>query len=245
MRIVFNRSYLCCGCKRRVVSADAAIAYRGCCICSDCYGRLDRVSPKSTFEAKGIVEFVSAAFYYTEMYRSIFLEYKFWDMEMYGHIIGIALREYFSSFSELGVYDFIAPVPLSSRRMKQRGFNQTDIFAQYISQAIDVPVRHCIKRVRDEMAQSTLSAVERAVNVRKAFSCSEDLSGMKILIVDDVFTTGNTMNECAKALCQAGAEKIGGAVAAYVYRKQNLNIPLPRVMSEKYRKHTVIYHKGT
>lgn len=245
MRIVFNRSYLCCGCKRRVVSADAAIAYKGCCLCADCCGKLNRVSPKSTFEAKGEVDFVSAAFYYTEMYRKIFLEYKFRDMKMYGHIIGIALREYFLSFFELREYDFIAPVPLSERRMNQRGFNQTDIFAHYISQAIDVPVRHCIERVRDEMPQSTLSSVERAVNVRKAFSCSEDLTGMKVIIVDDVYTTGNTMNECAKVLLHAGAERVCGAVAAYVYRRQRQSIPLPRVMSGKYRKRTVIYHKGT
>lgn len=245
MRIVFNRSYLCCGCKRRISSSEAAIAYRGCCICNGCYSRLERVSPKSMFEAKGCVEFVSAAFYYSKLYRSIFLGYKFRDLKMYGHIIGIALREYFSMFSELSRYDCIVPVPLSERRKNQRGFNQTDIFAQYISQAIDVPVRHCLRRVRDEAAQSTLSAVERAVNVRKAFSCEEDLTGMKVLIVDDVYTTGNTMSECAKTLVSAGADSVCGAVAAYVYKKQRSNIPLPRVMSEKYRKHTVIYHKGT
>ena len=53
------------------------------------------------------------------------------------------------------------------------------------------------------------------------------------------------MSECAKTLVSAGADSVCGAVAAYVYKKQRSNIPLPRVMSEKYRKHTVIYHKGT
>lgn len=245
MRIVFNKTYLCCGCGRRYVASDVSIAYKGSCICNDCFDKLDKVSPKSMFESIGKLDFVSAAFYYTNMYRRIFINYKFHDHLIYGHVLAIAIREYFSSFSELSSYDCIIPVPLSSKRQKSRGFNQSEIFAQYISQAIGVPVQKSLKRLRNEEPQSRLSSVERAVNVRDAFFCEDDLRGLDVILVDDIYTTGNTMKACASAVCDAGAKSVCGAVGAYVYKKERNTNKLPHVVSDKYRKYTVKYNKGT
>lgn len=229
MKIVFRKSYVCGSCNNRFASEDAAIAYRGGCICRECYNKIDRVSPKSMFEAKGNVDFVSAAFYYTDVYRRVFLNFKFSSLDVYGNIIGIALREYFSSFSELSSYDFLVPVPLSKGRRNKRGFNQSEIFAKYISQSIGVPVSCVLKRQSEEIPQSKLSAAERARNVKKAFSCSDDLNGKRVIIVDDVYTTGSTMSACADALIEAGAKSICGVVAAYVYKQERTHAPLPYV----------------
>ena len=117
-------------------------------------------------------------------------------------------------------FDCIVPVPLHPRRERQRGFNQSLLISRDLSARIGVPVECLLRRVRFHRPQSRLPLSQRRGNVAGAFSCPGDARGKRVLLVDDVRTTGSTAHACAKALLNAGAESVCLCVAAVVYRRK-------------------------
>lgn len=104
--------------------------------------------------------------------------------------------------------DFIVPVPSYWSRILKRGYNPADIIAIELSKISDIPFVDALKRIRKTQYQKNKQIYERFENVKDAFSCRTDLSEKTIILVDDVFTTGATLNECSKVLKTQGCEKI-------------------------------------
>lgn len=107
--------------------------------------------------------------------------------------------------------DIIHPVPLSRKRFVSRGFNQSALIAKKLSSLFDIPYRDDILiRVRDTETQTGLGFDERLINIRGAFKVTDDnlISDKSILLVDDVMTTGATIEECARTLNKSGARKV-------------------------------------
>lgn len=112
--------------------------------------------------------------------------------------------------------DLVVPVPLHRRRLRSRGYNQAERIASPISRALGRPLQpRVLGRVRVTGTQTGLSRRERIANVRGAFAAHRvDCSGARILLVDDVITTGATVRECARVLRAAGASHVHVAAAA-------------------------------
>jgi ComF family protein len=108
--------------------------------------------------------------------------------------------------------DTIIPVPLHNSRLTERGYNQAQLLAEYVSQETDVPcLPSAVTRQRNTQSQVTLSADERRKNVQDAFHAEpQSLLHKKVLIIDDVYTTGATLSACADAILQAGAQAVYG-----------------------------------
>lgn len=108
----------------------------------------------------------------------------------------------------------IVPVPLHRSRLFSRTFNQANMLAQQLSRPLNIPVQYALlRRTRRTKAQSGLDFSQRKKNVRGAFKCHRH--GLKhVAIVDDVMTTGRTLEECTRTLKQAGAESVTAWVAA-------------------------------
>ncbi|MBX6763646.1 MAG: ComF family protein [Rubrobacteraceae bacterium] len=106
-----------------------------------------------------------------------------------------------------GRFDLIVPVPLHRSRLRKRGFNQSWVIARALARRINTPVSDKLVVVRRTRDQVDLSGRERWANVRGAFGAREAVVG-RVLLVDDVFTTGATMSACAAALLEAGAEQV-------------------------------------
>jgi ComF family protein len=111
--------------------------------------------------------------------------------------------------------ELILPVPLSATRLAQRGFNQALEIARPLGRQLGVPleIRH-IHRRRDTAPQAGLPWKERAKNIRHAFECEIDLSGKAVLVIDDVMTTGATLDELARTLKAHGAARVENCVLA-------------------------------
>lgn len=111
--------------------------------------------------------------------------------------------------------DCIVPMPLHPERLRERGFNQSLLLARELGQQLDIPVLAgaCV-RVRNTAPQSSLTWRERGKNIRNAFTCSTELAGKHVVVVDDVMTTGSSLNELAKALKLAGATEVSNWVVA-------------------------------
>lgn len=112
--------------------------------------------------------------------------------------------------------DVIVPVPLHPSRQKMRGYNQSDLLAQSLGVQLHLPVDNkTLRRVRKTATQAQLSLTQRKHNVAQAFQClSQQLAGYRILLIDDVCTTGATLDACAQALKDARAEAVYGLTLA-------------------------------
>ena len=108
-------------------------------------------------------------------------------------------------------------VPLATGRQLQRGYNQAELLAREIGSQLGIPVAPLLRRVRKTKVQSRLAAEERAGNLKDAFGLINEeqrLRGQRILLVDDIATTGTTVLQCAKPMQEAGA-----SVAAIVFAR--------------------------
>lgn len=106
--------------------------------------------------------------------------------------------------------DVIVPVPLHARRLRERGYNQAALLARELGKGMGLPVlENALVRVRDTSSQVDLSAQKRKENMRGAFHCPDDRSaGKRVLLVDDVYTTGATLEACSLALRQRGVHTV-------------------------------------
>jgi ComF family protein len=113
-------------------------------------------------------------------------------------------------------FDLIVPVPLHSTRQRERGFNQAEELAKLLSRHCGVPVASALKRTRYTTTQTRLAREERMENLRGAFRVRHTaaVQSRHLLLVDDVFTTGSTVDECARVLRQAGAASVRVATVA-------------------------------
>jgi competence protein ComFC len=131
------------------------------------------------------------------------------------------LSDLFSAFlcdnhSLLDGVDRVTFVPMAQKRLRKRGFNQSLVLAKGVAESYGIPMDDCMEKYRPTKNQNELSRDDRLVNLRGAFRVKDasDISGRTVLIIDDVMTTGATLNECARALLDAGASEVRGITLA-------------------------------
>lgn len=134
----------------------------------------------------------------------------------YQHALKIA--EYFADILADTVpdrYDLITAVPLNSIRQRERGYNQSQLIAQHLSERLAIPCQgDVLLRVKDTLSQTHLNKQQRRRNVQHAFKANYRVENQKVLIIDDVITTGSTLNACAMELKKAGAALVDAAALA-------------------------------
>ncbi len=109
-----------------------------------------------------------------------------------------------------GDFDLIVPVPLHAKRKRERGYNQAELLARSLSRSLALPCVQALHRVRKTLPQVGLTDSQRQENVRKAFSCVKPQYVLKkrVLLIDDVMTTGATVASAAQSLMHAGALRV-------------------------------------
>ncbi len=120
--------------------------------------------------------------------------------------------------------DLVAAVPLHENRLRERGFNQSDLLAAVLCREVRLPLLQpgVLRRERDTAQQMLLGPAERRTNVQDAFRWrGPHLAGSKVLLIDDVATTGSTLEACAEALLAAGANKVWALTVARALGSQN------------------------
>ncbi len=113
-------------------------------------------------------------------------------------------------------FDIIVPVPLHPTRERERGFNQASLLAESLGAQISTPSQPLLERIRYTTTQTALDRAERMENLHNAFRLRKnaDVRGLRVLLIDDVLTTGSTLSECARVLKRAGATSVHAATAA-------------------------------
>lgn len=180
-------------------------------VCSKCEKRLPR-GPKMLIRGD-YHEGVTAALLYDGAVRSAFLRYKFGGESLNADVFGAILADCVSERLP-GRFDVITWAPLSRKRRRRRGYDQAELLAKVLGRRLGIPVVRLLEKSHDTAANSSLGAELRRGNVAGAYEPTGEICDRRILIVDDVYTTGATMSECARTLLLAGAESIVGAAFA-------------------------------
>ena len=139
---------------------------------------------------------------------------KYQNRRIYGQTFGKEMAEHFLSYLWERKITLIVPVPLHSRRKRKRGFNQAQELGIRLSAKTGISMRtEFLKRTKKTLPQKELDAGARLKNLEQAFVCGRLPSGIRtVLLVDDIYTTGSTMEACSRALKNAGVERIIPAV---------------------------------
>ena len=160
--------------------------------------------------------------------------------------LGIALSQHLESLLlELNwQIDLVAPVPLGQARQRERGYNQADLLAKPLAFRLQLPYQpQVLVRARETRSQVDLSLAERRQNVRDAFQAAPRLiNGKTVLVIDDVTTTGSTLDSCADALLKAGAKSVYGLTIA---RATLHRAARPSNLTRDLRRGDKTHHGGT
>ena len=149
-------------------------------------------------------------FKYENLIRSQIIAIKFQEKPYIYQTITYFLKNVQKSFENLKKYDIIIIVPISKQRRRDRGYNQSELIANEISKIINVPIlKGALHKIKDTVPQSSLNKIQREENAKGVYQvrrCNK-LYNKKILLIDDIYTTGNTVNECANTLIQNGIKR--------------------------------------
>lgn len=163
----------------------------------------------------------TAVWYYEEDVRRSILRYKFnravYLAPKFGALLAMKLLQQGPE-----PFDILTWVPVSRVRRFQRGYDQCRLLAKYVGRELDQPAVRTLRKKRNVPPQSSLAtAAERKANILGAYEIKSgiDLRGKTVILIDDIFTTGSTMNECARMLLSAGAKEVHGAAIAVVRKK--------------------------
>ena len=150
-------------------------------------------------------------------------------IQSFKYSANLALTDFFAArlvetlhASQSTLADVVIPLPLARKRLSERGFNQAILIAQSVAQKLNLPLETtALVRVRETLPQTGLPWKQRHANVKGAFTCNTDLGGRHVALLDDVMTTGATLNEAAKQLKKNGAAR----VTAWVMARAEKEIP--------------------
>lgn len=208
---LLNDKKICVFCRERKRREDMYLSDGTLCVCRHCINIVKKTAPSQPFKGTNSIEYVLSPLKYDGKVRDEIINLKFNGDREYAPLMVAVTEEYLKSFPIWDMIDFIVPVPLHQSRFDERGYNQSELLACPIGEMLNIPVRtDCVTRVKATKRQSRLRRAERATNVYNAFSACKDLTNKNILLFDDIFTTGFTLESCAKALKQAGAYKVYG-----------------------------------
>jgi competence protein ComFC len=207
--------YLCDGCDDKVIrivppfcakcSEPFAGAITGPFDCANCAHRtLHFDAAIAAYRSRGIV-------------RRIVLDFKYGRQVHLRHLVARWLR---AAINDERIrdhhFDVIVPVPLHRARERDRGFNQAALLADLLSAEMSILAKPVLERIRYTTTQTAFDRGERMENLRGAFRLRKraDVRGLRVLLIDDVLTTGSTVSECAHVLKDAGASSVHVATAA-------------------------------
>ena len=220
MSILNDGTIICVCCKERFHPHHIKKSFDNLGICSQCFKKLEPVPLFNPIEGIGKVSYFISGYYYNDTLRTLIHRYKFGNEYALSDLFSLMLYDRIKDITPLYDFDFITSVPISRKRLLDRGYNQAELIARKVSDMINIPYEICIHKSRHTIAQSALKARKRADNIRGAFVAdSERVKNKRILLVDDIITTGSTMNECSRELFNNDAEFVAGISLAITKRK--------------------------
>lgn len=185
-------------------------------ICDGCLTNLPATGGSGKLVTKGHIAYVLSPFCYVGGVRKMIYSMKFRNKPMLSSTLAAFMAERLVAVCDLKGIDLVVPVPMTTKKLCRRGYNTAALLAKEVAARCNLPyMENALCKVRETKPQSSIKENQkRMLNVRDVFASKQDLENANILLVDDVYTSGYTVKNCAKALKVAGAEKIYVLTAA-------------------------------
>lgn len=181
-------------------------------LCENCKKRVERLEKNIVQDIKNKnYEKLLYIFKYESLIRKLILRYKFSGNAYLCNFFANVIINNEKNVDLLKQYDMVIPVPMHKKKMKKRGYNQTELVSENIEKMIGIPSRNDIlQKVVNTTTQSKLGGKARHSNIQHAFFIKNDIEveDKKIILLDDIYTTGATSEECSKVLKKSGANEI-------------------------------------
>jgi competence protein ComFC len=212
---VRSGEYLCDGCEAKIIRVVPPF----CETCSEPYEGSINTAFSCANCAHRTIHFDTAVAAYRGrgIVRDVIHEFKYNRQIHLRHLVARWLRAALDDERLRNCqFDVIVPVPLHPARQRERGFNQAGLLAELLSAHTSIRCRPLLKRIRYTTTQTALDRSERMGNLHNAFRLRKnaDVRGLRVLLIDDVLTTGSTLSECARVLKSVGAISVHAATAA-------------------------------
>jgi len=189
-------------------------------LCPDCKSTLEISSSHKIYSSQNLKDLYFALNYQSPLIKNLIQKFKYepFVKELSPTLSSLIIEHLQLLDNKPSFKDFtIIPVPLEKRKLKGRGFNQAEEISKELSSFLAIPlIPNCLIKTKETIPQVELTKEERKENIKGVFSIKngELVKNKKILLVDDVYTTGSTMEEAARVLREAGAKEIIGIVIA-------------------------------
>lgn len=214
IKLIFPPRCVFCGC---ILNADSIHE-----ICKHCYAKIPFLDGevfafREGFKLQAFYDDVVCVCEYSGIIKESLLRFKFFNKAGYYRALAGLLSNNIKKMTKKLNFDIISYIPLHKHREADRGYNQSQLIARYLSRELGIPLAAgLLARVRDTKSQSLLDRRDRHKNIRGCFTVDrpDRIKGKIILLVDDILTTGSTMDECSKVLKRAGAKSVTAAVIA-------------------------------
>lgn len=224
--IMFNPALTCSICRcdvfdERVFCEDClkTLPYNNVCVCTKC-GRKSKGNFEVCFTCKSDMPFykeAKSAFVYDEPVSSLIKRLKYDNDKYIGDELAYFMAEAYIKY--FFASDFLIPVPLHEKALNARGYNQALLLAEGVGKRLNVPVLDGVLiKHKESQRQATLDKKERIENLKNTFKVVDKklIKGKDITVIDDVLTTGSTVNEITRVLYAAGAGEVKVLTAASV-----------------------------
>ena len=201
LELVYPRRAVCMGCGSRA-------GFPRDWLCEDCRQLLAKRWAGPGLQPTG-GHFLGAAYayYYGGPAGGLVRNLKYRGVTRLAPGMGRAMARAFEGIQPTGA-DCVVPVPMHKKRLRKRGFNHAALLAHEAGDRLGLPTIDALERVRNTRQQARLPDAKRRVNMEGAIALAGDVKGRRVILVDDVCTTGATANACAKALLGGGAEAV-------------------------------------
>ncbi|HHX23672.1 MAG TPA: ComF family protein, partial [Thermoanaerobacterales bacterium] len=156
-------------------------------------------------------------FEYVDIVKDAILRFKFMDKKRYADTFAKLMVKVIKEQNYTSEFDSIVYTPMSKSSMRQRGYNQAKLLAKVVAKELDCEfINNALFKIKETLPQRELTRYKRQQNLKNAFEINQNVNikGKTILIVDDIYTTGATIDECAKVLIKNGAKKVYSATIA-------------------------------
>lgn len=218
-----KKKYLCIFCGKRKTTENSFYNNGRTGLCADCFSKLPFTPHPPLFAGVKYVDYVISPLFYDGKIRDVILDLKFNSHYAAADTLSRLLCDLLNDMTVFADFDCVVPVPLSKKRLNERGFNQSELLAKPFAEYFGIEYRDDILvKTRETQRQSRLVPSQRLTNVKGAFFARDDARDKNIIIVDDIMTTGSTLTACAKALKAAGAKNIVGVTLTKREFKENI-----------------------
>ena len=204
-----GRQLFCPACKEKIKFITGSL----CPVCGTTF--LDSPAEShlcgNCIENKTYFSCARAVFSYETIILDVIHKFKYGNNISVGAMLASFMADFSFPDVDCSDYSLMIPVPLHIKRLRERGFNQSLILARALAKKWQIPINFSLlKRYKSTLTQTGLHKTERKQNIKGAFEVNDKkiIAGKNIILVDDVYTTGATINECAKTLIKAGAQKV-------------------------------------